>query len=459
MTDTHVRGQATESMVRFVAGLQLRDLPEAAIRQAESAIIDCVACIVAGSATPPAQLARRWVETFEGKPEATVIGTALRVPAMLAAEANGVAGHALDYDDVSMWMTHPSVALVPGLFALAEARNLPGAAVVEAYIVGFEVQARLCKAMNPQHYAAGWHSTGTVGTVGAAAAAAKLLGFDEDRIRATIAISTSSAGGLRANFGSMMKPFHAGLAASNGVRAATLAEQGFTAGAHVFDGARSYPEIFAGEGGATVLPENLFVTGSLEILDSGIAFKRFACCGAIHTALDAAIDLAADTPFDADDVEFVDCDVNRMTPDILEFHIAQTPMQGKMSLEYCMAAALLDRQVGLAQFAEERVTRADVQALQRRVRMAVDEAITVDYAVFPSRVTVTLKDGSVHERFVEQPRGYPMNPLSRPELDAKFSDCADGVLSPRSASTALRLLRSLPEQHSFGPLMEVLVAD
>jgi 2-methylcitrate dehydratase PrpD len=446
-------------MVQFVANLRLADLPAAAIQQGEAAILDCVACIVAGSGTPPAQIARGWVEAFEGKPEATVIGTGLRVPAMLAAEANGIAGHALDYDDVSMWMTHPSVALVPALFALAEARGLSGTAVAEAYIAGFEVQARLCKAMNPQHYAAGWHSTGTVGTVGAAAAAAKLLGFDKDHIRTAIAISTSAAGGLRANFGSMMKPFHAGLAASNGVRAATLAERGFTSGETIFDGARSYPEIFAGEGGVTTLPDGLFGADQpLEILESGIAFKRFACCGAIHTALDAAIDLATTTPFDAQDVEVVDCDVNRMTPDILEFHIAETPMQGKMSLEYCMAAAILDRQVGLAQFEEERVTRPDIQALQRRIRMTVDEAIPVDYAVFPSRVRITLKDGSVHERFVERPRGYPSDPLSHAELEAKFRDCASGILPEAMVHFALRLLGALAEQPSVIPLMEALRA-
>ena len=220
----------TDAATALVTSLTADDLSPAARELVTTASLDCLGCTLAGADTPEAELAHAWVDSLGGRPEATLLaGSGGSAPASLAALANGVAGHALDYDDFSSTMMHPSVCLAPAVLAVGERERSSGEEVVVAYAAGFELFARLCRGLNPGHYAAGWHATSTVGTIAAAAAAARLLRLDRDATASAIGIAASSSAGIRQNFGSMVKPLHAGNAAFHGIAAAELAARGLTA--------------------------------------------------------------------------------------------------------------------------------------------------------------------------------------------------------------------------------------
>ena len=209
------------------------------------AILDLISCCVAGSGSDSARVVSDWAQETSGRRDAVIVGTALRASAPLAALANGTSAHALDFDDVSMRMIHPSATLVPALLAVGESRHLSGRQFLGGYVAGFEIQARLCRELNPEHYDRGWHSTGTVGALGAAIAACRALGLDADTSRHALGIAASSASSIRKNFGSMVKPLHAGQAAFHGLQAAGLAEKGFTADRSVLEGTNGFLEVFS----------------------------------------------------------------------------------------------------------------------------------------------------------------------------------------------------------------------
>src|SRR4051812_43605003 len=363
----------TGAAASLVASLTEDDLSPAARELVTAAILDCLGCTLAGADTPDAEISHGWVESLGGKRDATLLaGSGGAAPAALAALANGAAGHALDLDDFSSTMMHPSVVLVPAILALAEREHASGRDVVLAYAAGFELFARLCKGMNPGHYAAGWHATSTAGTVAAAAASARLLGLDETGIATAIGIGASSAAGIRQNFGSMVKPLHAGNAAFHGVGAAGLAARGFPAALDALDGPRGFVSVFGGDP-APELTAASFESRELELDRSGIAFKRYACCGAIHAALDATLELRERHGLTAADVASVRCDVNRWAPDILIHHSASTASQGRFCVEYSVAVALVEGDAGVVQYGDDRLADAEVQDLSSRVAVVVDE--------------------------------------------------------------------------------------
>ena len=242
-----VRDSLTASLGRFCAALRFEDLPEAAVARAKANMLDAVGCILAGAQTGDATPVRAMVAADGGAAQALLFGTRLRLPPAAAALANGAAGHALDYDDSSPPMIgHPSVPLVSAIFALAEREGASGARAIAAYVAGLEASARLGRHMNPSHYAAGWHATATLGTLAATVGAAHLLGLDAERVRMAVGIGASTAAGIRKNFGSAVKPLHAGLAARNGVVAAQLAAHGLVADADALDGERGFVHVFGG---------------------------------------------------------------------------------------------------------------------------------------------------------------------------------------------------------------------
>jgi 2-methylcitrate dehydratase PrpD len=311
--------------------------------------------------------------------------------------------------------------------------------------------------MNPSHYAAGWHATATLGTLAATVGAATLLGLDEAATAAAIGIGASSAGGIRRNFGSGVKPLHAGMAARNGVFAASLAARGFRAAPDALDGDRGFVHVFGGADRPDLSALRFDDGAPLEIIASGVGIKRYPCCGCTHSALDALLALRAQHRPDPAKVAAIHCTMNALVPDILVHHRPETPPQAKFSMEYCLAVALLDGACGIAQFKPDRVARDDVQALLRRVTTSVDPAIPYRNGVYPGTVTVTLDDGTMLAESAEEARGHPDFPLSVEELRGKFLDCAAAALPParaESAFAALAALDSAPRLTDITALLE-----
>jgi 2-methylcitrate dehydratase PrpD len=331
-------------------------------------------------------------------------------------------------------MGHPSVPLLAAALAAAEAETADGAAVTLAYITGFEVAAAIGAAVNPAHYERGWHATSSVGTLACAAAAAKLLGLDLATTRTALGIAVSLASGLKENFGSMTKPFHAGHAARNGVWAATLAREGLTASASALDGPQGYLAAFGGSGSLDAVLDGL--GRHWHLLESGIAVKPYPSCALTHSAIDALIDLRERHRLEPDHISQVEVGVTRVVPTVLIHPRPTTALERKFSMEFCAAAALAEGGVTLDSF-DEGPPHPAVEKLMSRVSMIVDPSLPTDREQQAwTRVSLRLADGHILESAPRGARGHPDQPLSDAALRAKFLACATRVL-PRGEAEAV----------------------
>jgi 2-methylcitrate dehydratase PrpD len=450
----------TSSLGEFARSLRFDDIPAGGVARVRNAIADCIGCMLAGTPTEPARIAAGWARDEAGAGRATAVGFGFATTPALAAFVNGISGHALDYDDVSPPMIgHPSVALVPAILAAAESVDATGTDIITAYAIGLDAAARLGRLMNPDHYAHGWHATSTLGAIGAAIAAGRLLALEEAQMRNAIGMAASGAGGLRKNFGSMTKALHAGQAAQRGLTAALLAQRGFDADPAILDGPHGFLDAF--RGGRTEPADAASITFDtrqpLEIMASGVGLKQYACCGCTHIAIDVLLDLAREHRFAAADVERIDCGVNPLAPGVLIHSRAATGFQGKFSMQYSVGIAMLDGEAGPRQFEDERAQRADAQAMQQRVTMYVDPDMPIDQGVFPMRVTVHLRNGRVLRGEAFKARGmHPDLPLDERQISAKFMGCAAQATRPVDGQRALAQLLDLEQVASARALMQSL---
>ena len=430
--------------------------PSAARAIAARAFLDTIGVALAGACEPAARSVQQ-VIAGAGGGLCPVGGTPLRGSADVAALANGTAAHALDFDDMCfVSLAHPRAPLVPAALAAAEVSGATGAALLDAYIVGFEIESRLGRAMNPRHYQRGWHCTATLGTLGAAAAAARLFNLDLAQTMQALAIAASEASGLKENFGTMVKPLHAGLAARNGIVAAQLARAGLTASGAAIDGPQGLLVAMDSERPSLAgIADDLGARG--EILDTGITVKLYPSCAGTHPTLDALLDLRRAHAFSADDVEAIEIGVDPIVPTILIHDRPSTGLEGKFSMPFCAAAAVVHGHVGIATFDSASLQDAAVRAVQSRVRMHVDPAI--DSSATPltqSRVSVRLRDGRVVTAAANGARGYPDRPASDEELTAKFMSCASAVLTRERACAAHAALRDIETRDDIGAVMTLL---
>jgi 2-methylcitrate dehydratase PrpD len=435
----------TTRIAEFVVKASLADCPDGALEAVRRAALDTVGVMLAGAGEPAARIVRETIRVEGGLQLCTLLGTAERTSPTWAALGNGVAGHAHDFDDTSFALLgHPSVPLLAAALACAEAEPAGGAAVALAYLVGFEVDAALGEAVNPGHYERGWHATATLGTVGCAAAAARLLGLDVEAARHALGLAASLASGLKENFGSMTKPYHAGHAARNGVLAALLARGGFTASDSALEGRQGF---FAASGDAAPRAEALETLGrTWRVLDSGVAVKPYPSCALTHSAIDALLELRARHDVRPGDVAEVEVGVHRVVPDVLRHARPATGLERKFSMPFCAAAALGAGRVDLDAFAEGPVADPDVRGLMDRVRMVVDPTLPEGQAQQAwTRVTVRLAGGRVLASPPRGARGHPGDPLSPEQLREKFLGCAAGVLAPGEAEAVAGQLERLDE--------------
>jgi 2-methylcitrate dehydratase PrpD len=428
---------AAACLAEFVVKTSLDDCPRPALAHVRRAALDTLGVLLAGSTEPAARTVRDVVRAEGGTPLCTVVGTALRTSPTWAALANGVAGHAHDFDDTSFaWMGHPSVPLFSAALAAAEAETADGAAVALAYLIGFEVGATLGVALNPGHYTRGWHATATIGTLACAAAAARVLGLDLVQSRHALGLAASLASGVKENFGTMVKPYHAGHAARNGVLAAMLARAGLTAAETALEGRQGFLAA-GGEGPATAAAlENAFdgLGRRWHVLESGVAVKPYPSCALTHAAVEALIELRRVHGFSPDMVSDIEVGVTAVTPDVLIYPAPTTALERKFSMPFCAAMAAAHGRLDLAAFEDGPVHDPAVRALMARVRMVVDPTLPERLEQHAwSRVTVRLTDGRVLASPPRGARGHPAEPLDEAALLEKFLACAAGVLSPGEA--------------------------
>jgi 2-methylcitrate dehydratase PrpD len=445
-------GRATKRLAEFVAS----SAPPAAARaRAAAAVLDTIGVALAGASEPAAQIVRATIAT-DGGGASLVIGARDGASAPNAALANGTAAHALDFDDMCfVSLAHPSAPLVAGALAAAELVGASGASLLDAYVVGFEVEARLGVAMNPRHYERGWHCTSTLGTVGTAAAASRVLRLDSARTAHALAIAASEASGLKENFGTMVKPLHAGLAARSGLLAALFAKNGMTASDAAIDGPQGF--LAAMDSRLATVDDQVADLGSRwEIIETGITVKLYPSCAGTHPTLDAMLALRRREQFAAADVDRVEVLVDSITPTVLIHERPASPLEAKFSMPFCAAAAIVDGQVGIETF-DAGLSAPAIMAMMPRIVMRADPALDgVGAPLTQARLRVRLRGGRVLEASADGARGYPEHPASDDELAAKFLSCAARAIPREQAQEALTTLRRMEALGDIQELTRIL---
>ncbi len=435
--------RATAHLAEFVTKSRWEDCPAEAVDIARRAILDCLGVMLAGSIEPAARIVAEVARAEGGSPLATVVGTPLRTGTVWAALANGTAAHALDFDDTNFAMLgHPSAPVLSAALAAGELTMADGRALVHAFLLGFEVETTMASVMNPPHYEKGFHATGTLGTMGAAAAAARLLGLDAAQTRAALAVAASQASGLKENFGTMTKPFHAGHAARSGVLSALLARDGFTASEQAIEGPQGYFAVLsAGKRDEQVLDS---LGAPWKILETGVAVKPYPSCACTHSIIDSALELQRTHRIMPEQVAQVTVGVNAAVPRILIHSNPRSGLEAKFSGEFSAAAALCDGRVGIATFRDDKTDDPTIRELMTRVRLVVDPEIPGDLERHMwTRVTVRLRDGREVAIAPRPVPGHPGLPLSMDQLREKFMDCARIVLPEDRADSVRQMVEQL----------------
>ena len=460
--------EITRRIGEYVAETSLDSFPQEAVEAAKGAIIDCLACALAGSGEPLAQVLTEFVNSNGGgKAVSTVIGRGFQTSAPEAALINGAMAHALDYDDITRSLKgHPTAVLLPGTLALAEEQGSSGLDVLLAYMVGFEVACSVAEAMSVAYADdLGWHPTGPLGALGAAAAASRILKLDPRQTAMAISLAASQAGGLRGNFGTMTKPFHAGATCRTGVTSAKLVQGGFTAAEDVIENRFGFIHAFSGGQGYDTERVLQNLGEKCYLMESGIEIKKYPCCGSAHLALDAISELMAEQPpeqpIDASQVEKIDVLVDFDPPRSLIHYRPATALEGKFSMQYCLAAAVLDGKVGLDTFTDAQVQRPEAQDFIPRINMRriPGNDGRPSWVEAYNQVEVHLKDGRVLNRRADRIDTGALRGVTMNDIEDKFRDCAATAISSEAAQELLELLGRLEQAPDLGRIARLLQGD
>lgn len=446
------------SLAEWMASRDARWSP-VAWERAEHAVADTVACMVAGASDPVSRKVAATRPTGETG-FSTVINGGVTTSAFWAAMINGTAAHVLEIDDnFYPALTHASAVLVPALLALAEEHDVTGARVLDAYIVGLEIQAFLGRAVNQSHYFAGWHPTATIGCIGAAAGCARLLGLDRARSIAAMSLAVSMASGNKGQFGAEAKSFQCGMSAANAVLAASLARAGLQGSEDVLENPQGFLALYGGPAPRGWPVAQAKLGGLLALEEFGLAPKRHACCGSAHNALDCILDLKKEHGFGVDDVERVEVLLGSTNKKNLRYEDPNDEFQARFSLHYNVALILLQGQAGLADFTPEAVRRPAVRRLLGLTvmhgRRFEDEPADADERL-PHVVTITLKDGRRLEAQRVRARGEIDDPFDDTERSEKIRQCCAPVLSPGQFETLASALAGLRELRSVRTMTAAL---
>jgi 2-methylcitrate dehydratase PrpD len=445
----------TAKIARFVTDVSYEKIPSKAIDTAKTAILDCLGVALAGSKEEDAKICAQIARQECAREEATVIGQKLKTSALHAALANGTAAHALDFDHSFTLMGQPTAPIIPAVFSLGDSLGASGRQIIEAYAAGFEVTGKLAYSLRDTPHD-GWHAPSTLGSFGAAAACAKLLRLNSSQIEMALGITASMASGIVGNFGTMTKPLHVGLGARNGVLAARLAQSGFTANAQAIESGFGFYK--------TLHPTALIQEQPLEelgrsyaLVSDGIRIKPYPCGGLTHQAIDSVLEFRAKHGISADAVEAIDVAVTKHTFERIVFRVPQTGIQGKFSMNYLLARAIIDGKIGLNVFTDEAVRDAQVLKLGERVQMRLDPNLkSSGPGGRPCQVTVRLKNGQAYSRDAEHAKGGPEFPMTEAELKTKFMECACQAISASAAERTLESVERLDTLQDIRPLCQLV---
>jgi 2-methylcitrate dehydratase PrpD len=460
--------ELTKYVAEFVVGTNLQDLSPDLVALGKKSILDGLGLALSGSVARSGELVRRHLDDLGlGNGGATVIGGGRKVAPRFAAFANGVGIHADDYDDTQLavardrvygLLTHPTAPALPAALAMTEVVNGSGADFMLAYHLGVEVECKIAEAIAPRHYQTGFHATATCGTFAAAAASAKLLGFDVATTQRALSIAGSQSAGLRENFGTMTKPFHAGRSSESGVVAAQFASYGWTAAPGILEAPRGF---FSAAGGGYDRGAILGQLGApWTFISPGVSIKPHPSGSLTHPGMTEMLRLIQTHGIKAKDVRHVRVGTNSNMPNALIHHRPKDELQAKFSMEFCMAILLLDGRAGLNEFTDAAVERQDVKAMIEKISFVIDdEAEAAGYHLMTTLIDIELADGSKISGRADFGKGSPAFPMSYDEVAGKFRENAEFAGMARGrADEIVELVRGLEHLADLGALTSRLIS-
>ena len=426
---------ATRQLASYISRTRFEDLPANVVHEAVRATLNWMGCAIGGARHESVDIALASLGPFAGAAQASLPGRGERMDCLLASMLQGIASHVQDFDDTHPFtLVHPSGPIAAALLPLAEYRKASGAEFLNAFVAGVDVECRVARAILPSHYEVGWHITGTAGTLGAAAACARLMNLDETRCLYALGTAATQAAALREMFGSMGKSFHVGRAAQGGLSAALLAAGGFTSSETALEGKSGFIHV------VSTTPDPAALTAGLgedyELLRN--TYKPYACGLVVHPTIDGCIQLRERHQLRGPDIERIDLMVNSLALELTGKPTPRNGLEGKFSIFHAAAAAIIDGAGGEAQFSDARVQAADCIALRARVKARVDPSLEKQQGV----ITILTTAGARHALRLEHCAGSLERPLTDAELDAKFLALAEPQLAAR-AGAALKALRGV----------------
>ncbi len=451
--NTHVAADTqappiTQELARFVAEHPSRGWNDAVDHEAHRTFLNWLGCAIGAARHEAVDAALAAVQVLQPAPQATLAGRKERVDIANAALINGISSHTFDFDDTHLkTIIHPAGPVASAVMALAEHLGASGRQVIDATVLGIDVACRMGNLVYPQHYDRGWHITGSTGTLGAAAACARLLGLDAKQTQMALGIAASQPIGLREQFGTMTKPFHPGGAARAGLMAALMAKQGFTASPRALEAPRGWAQVVSTKYDWSEARDEL--GQRFEI--SFNAYKPFACGIVIHPSIDACVQLR-EQGVKPEQVQKIELRVHSLVLELTGKKEPQDGLQGKFSVYHGCAAGLIFGRAGEEEFSDEIVTREDVVALRRKVVAVVDDSIREESVV----ATATLADGRTITVNVEHAIGSLERPMTDAMLESKFHDLADPVLGRAKVDQVLAACWKLGQASDLRPLLGLL---
>jgi len=447
---------ATAKIARFVVETEFKKIPSEAVTMAKTAMLDCLGVALAGSKESSASICAEIARQEQAKEESSVIGQGFKSSAMHAAFANGTAAHALDFDHSFTLMGQPTAPLIPAIISLGESLGASGRRCLEAYVAGFETITKLVMSLR-QRSEDGWHPPSSFGSFGAGVACAKLQGLDQSQVEMTLGTAASMASGLVCNFGTMSKPLHVGLGARNGVVASKLAQAGFTANKHAIEAGLGFYEVFYPGAEPDTRPLEELGT-AYELINSGIRIKPYPCGGLTHPAIDGVLEFKAKHGITAEMVESIDVGVARHTFERIVFRVPENGLQGKFSMPYLLARAIIDGKLFLDAFTDSAVRDTNVLRLAEKIQMYLDPDLQpTAQGSRPCKVTIRLRDGRSFSRQIDYAKGSREAPMSADELKRKFIGCAREALDDGSIERIIEYVEHLETLEDIRPMCQLLI--
>jgi len=469
--------EITKGLVGFLVEGNLDKMPQEVVYRGKELVLNIIGTTLVGSVHRPSDVVIDYVRQLGGNPQATVLGKKnFKTSAASAALANAVSAHALEYDDntFDVMIGHPSCSIVPALLALGEELGSSGRDILEAYILGFETGIKLAKGFQVEvkkgflnsAYLKGWHTTGTLGMIMSAAACAKLAKLSSEKTAKTFGIVGSMAGAVRANMHTETNPLHTGNAAMWGVLAASLAKRGVDSTSTMFDDIYGYCDVRVGnENIQKKAVEVALESDTYSMLNPGMGVKYYPTATAQHAAMENTMDIVKKHDIKPDQVESIECGTTNVGPDIGRIKEPKTAREGQYSMPYCIAISVVDREIGIKQFYDERVFDPVVRSLMAKVKTYVHpDLMTLDaHYVGENYITIRLKDGSEFKGHTVRNKGYTeaggkiIGTHPHEELLDKFRECAGYVLPKDKIERSIELVDRLEAVPHIGELIELLL--